>query len=229
MELRRLASAAPTPARRTFTSLSPSQVELEERLRTCCLFICAAGVVAYGLARLKFALVPLLLSLSLKYVLQPLIDALTGRARAFEDEEKRDASQKSKSRLSTALITIQRRLRRIALPHSVAVFVALWITLSCLALLAAVVAESVRDFTSRADEYAEQVKSFLVRALRWLDNNGIDKRWRKPQTLEKVADRLELSSWVTAFVFSLYSPSARACSPSSRRRLWWSCSRCTCS
>ncbi|KAJ1462354.1 hypothetical protein M885DRAFT_158084 [Pelagophyceae sp. CCMP2097] len=172
MELRRLASAAPTPVRRTFTSLSPSQVELEERLRTWCLCICAAGVVAYGLARLKFALVPLLLSLSLKYVLQPLIDALTGRARTFEDEEKRDASQKSKSRLSTALITIQRRLRRIALPHSVAVFVALWITLSCLALLAAVVAESVRDFTSRADEYAEQVKSFLVRALRWLDNNG---------------------------------------------------------
>ncbi|KAJ8603369.1 hypothetical protein CTAYLR_004263 [Chrysophaeum taylorii] len=167
-----------------FASLSPSQSELEERLRTVCLCICAAGVVAYGLARLKFALVPLVLSLSLKYLLQPLIDALTRKNLPFESPDKRP-----------------RRWRRFRLPHSLAVLVTLCVALATLATLAAIVAESVRDFTSRADAYASQVQLLVVSCLEWLDNTGLDERWRKV-SLQKFADG-ELSSWITATVFSL--------------------------
>lgn len=165
-----------------FASLSPSQSELEERLRTVCLCICASGVFAYGLARLKFALVPLVLSLSLKYLLQPMIDAL---------------SQTGPSRRR------RRGLRLPRLPHSLAVVVALVVALAILATLATIVAESVRDFTSRADMYASQVQLMVVNAMQRLDATGFDERWRQPQTLEKVADKLDLSSVITAIVFSL--------------------------
>ena len=70
-----------------FGALNASQHDLEERLRTVCLVICAMGVLSYGLAKLKFALVPLVLSMSLKYLLQPMIDALTRKHRRYDRDE----------------------------------------------------------------------------------------------------------------------------------------------
>ena len=244
-----------TPSRRrrsslSFTSLSPAQRELEERLRTLCLLICAAGVCAYGLARLKFALVPLVLALSLKYLLQPMIDAMTGGDRSSEDdedassfsrrkeEEKKAPETMGEAQTETKMYRLRKALAMVALflprrcprtfgfsgacflrsgafsrppryfwrprlPHSVAVMIALFVAFSFLFTLAAIAAESVRDFTSRADAYARQVQLLIVQGLRWLDATGIDERWRKPQTLEKVADKLDLSSFVTTTVLSL--------------------------
>ena len=221
----------------SFTSLTAPQRELEERLRTLCLLIIASGVVSYGLARLKFALVPLVLSLSLKYLLQPMIDVMTGDSLVNYDaypSEKLlpstldDSTLRSRlwNRIAVLLVVTCPRalgnvlsrcfccfkcckgltrllLRRPRLPHVVAVVIALLVAFSFLALAIAIVAESIRDFTSRADAYAAQVQLLIVQGLRWLDATGIDERWRKPQTLEKVADKLDLSSFVTATVLSL--------------------------
>lgn len=111
--------------------LNPSQNELEERLRTVCLLICATGVVCYGVAKLRFALVPLILSISLKYLLQPLIDCLSKKG------------------------------KRQRLPHSVAVFIVLLLTLFVLATLALIITKCIRDVASRADKYVEQVQHYL--------------------------------------------------------------------
>lgn len=180
-----------------FASLSPSQSELEERLRTVCLCICASGVVAYGLARLKFALVPLVLSLSLKYLLQPMIDALTGMSLPSSSVSwKMSVDHGWRRRLRSALC-------RLKLPRGVAVVVALCVALAFLATLAAIVAESVRDFTSRADTYAFQVQQLIVSSLEQVDATGIDRRWREPETLHMLAEKLGLSSWITHTVLGL--------------------------
>ena len=188
-----------------FGALSASQSALEERLRTVCLVICAGGVVSYGLSKLKFALVPLVLSLALKYLLQPMIDALTRRhGRSYEEDDGVFEERcRRKGAFGRVAASARRRCRRVALPHSLAVLVSLALALAFLGGVVAVVTESVRDFTSRADQYAEQVQNFLVFVVRWMDKNGIDRKWRKSQSLEKVADKLQLSSWVTATVFSL--------------------------
>ena len=188
-----------------FGALNASQHDLEERLRTVCLVICAMGVLSYGLAKLKFALVPLVLSMSLKYLLQPMIDALTRKHRRYDrdEEAKWDARCARFGAVGAAVRAARRRSRAAALPHWLAVLVSLLVALAFLGGVCAVVTESVRDFTSRADAYAEQVQNFLVHIVRWMDRQGIDRKWRKSQSLEKVADKLELSSWVTATVFGL--------------------------
>ena len=61
------------------TSLTGQQREVEERLRTVCLLLCGLAVVAAGLYYLKAILIPLVLAVSLMYILQPLIDFLTRR------------------------------------------------------------------------------------------------------------------------------------------------------
>ena len=246
-------------------ALNSSQTELEERLRTVCLVICAGGVLSWGLAKLKFALVPLVLSLALKYLLQPMIDALTRRKtrmRYDDDDQVRarrlfggarrrrggvagarwrrgdvaaasfrcarhvdipwtrvaapprvprgysveacrgDAAGaawifrggesrrrrgcrvdipwrrvaatrriiwggrgptvetpqarweevcRKRGPVGRWVASIQRRCRRVALPHGIAVLVSLALALGCLAFIVAVVTESVRDFTGRAD------------------------------------------------------------------------------
>ena len=188
-----------------FGALNASQHDLEERLRTVCLVICAMGVLSYGLAKLKFALVPLVLSMSLKYLLQPMIDALTRKHRRYDrdEEAKWDARCARFGAVGAAVRAARRRSRAAALPHWLAVLVSLLMALAFLGGVCAVVTESVRDFTSRADAYAEQVQNFLVHIVRWMDRQGIDRKWRKSQSLEKVADKLELSTWVTATVFGL--------------------------
>ena len=60
-------------------SLSDEEHQIEERLRTLALCICASGVVAYGLYTLRSVLVPLVLAVALTYLLQPLIDILSQR------------------------------------------------------------------------------------------------------------------------------------------------------
>ena len=187
-----------------FGALSASQNDLEERLRTVCLVICAMGVVSFGLAKLKFALVPLVLSMSLKYLLQPMIDALTRKHTRYDDDEaKWEEWCKKSGKFGVVVARCRRSCRRVALPHWLAVLVSLLVALAFLGGVCAVVTESVRDFTSRADVYADQVQNFLVHIVRWMDRQGIDRKWRKSQSLEKVADKLELSTWVTATVFGL--------------------------
>lgn len=178
-------------------TLNTTQTALEERLRTVCLAICAGGVVSWGLMQLKFALVPLVLSLALRYLLQPMIDALTRKAaRRRHDQEAAKGDQRR-------LAFLRRRCARVALPYGVAVLVSLALALGGLGFVAMLIAESVRDFTGRADAYAEQVQNALVVVVRWMDRNGVDRAWRKTASLEKLADKLQLSAFVTTTVFSI--------------------------
>ena len=62
-----------------FGPLSSSERHIEERLRTISMCICASGVVIAGLIFFRFILVPLVLAVALKYLLMPVIDALSVR------------------------------------------------------------------------------------------------------------------------------------------------------
>ena len=189
-------------------ALNQSQTALEERLRTVCLAICAGGVVSWGLAKLKFALVPLVLSLALRYLLQPMIDALTrtaARRRWRRDEPSKldEALAKRCGKLGKACVLMKRKCTRLALPYSMAVLVSLALALGLLIFVAMLIAESVRDFTGRADAYAEQVQNALVIIVRWMDAYGISHKWRRTSSLTHLAEKLQLSAWVTATVFSI--------------------------
>ena len=62
-----------------FGSLTPEEHRIEERIRTLALSVVALGVVGAALYFLRAVLVPLVLALALKYLLQPLIDILSVR------------------------------------------------------------------------------------------------------------------------------------------------------
>ena len=181
-------------------ALNQSQTALEERLRTVCLAICAGGVVSWGLAKLKFALVPLVLSLALRYLLQPMIDALTrtaARRRWRRDEPSKldEALAKRCGKLGKACVLMKRKCTRLALPYSMAVLVSLALALGLLIFVAMLIAESVRDFTGRADAYAEQVQNALVIIVRWMDAYGISHKWRRTSSLTHLAEKLQSVSY----------------------------------
>ena len=60
-------------------SLSPEQLEVEQRLRTLALMLVGLAVIACGLYYLEGILIPLVLALALTYTLQPMIDLLSKR------------------------------------------------------------------------------------------------------------------------------------------------------
>ena len=108
--------------------------------------------MSWGLAKLKFALVPLVLSLALRYLLQPMIDALTrtaARRRWRRDAPSKldEALAKRCGKLGQACVLMKRKCTRLALPYSMAVLVSLALALGLLIFVAMLIAESVRDFT----------------------------------------------------------------------------------
>ena len=60
-------------------ALSATQQGFEERSRTISLAVVALGVLICGLRFFKDALIPLVLAIALKHLLQPVINVLTNR------------------------------------------------------------------------------------------------------------------------------------------------------
>ena len=58
-------------------------------------------------------------------------------------------------------------------------------------------------FHGPRDAYAEQVQNALVIIVRWMDAYGISHKWRRTSSLTHLAEKLQLSAWVTATVFSI--------------------------
>jgi len=142
------------------TSLTGQQREVEERLRTVCLLLCGLAVVAAGLYYLKAILIPLVLAVSLMYILQPLIDFLTRRPllccgrRCCVQRPNLDG-------VPACLRPVAESCLLVRLPYWLAVCVAL------------VVAYSVRTFSSKATEYTARVQLLARTLVSWLDDMQI--------------------------------------------------------
>ena len=133
-----------------FGDLSPEQVRIEERIRTLCLCVCALGVIGYALYSLRPVLIPLVLALAMKYLLQPLIEAMTvrplkccGYAYCVDSSTKAPRASSWKRPLWDLFCMLK-------LPHWAAVLIALAVAFTMLGVLGLVVADSVRVFTARA-------------------------------------------------------------------------------
>lgn len=153
-------------------SLTPVQADIEGRLRTGSQLICAAGVLGAILYYLRPVLVPLVLALALKHLLQPIIKLLSVRplvccGRVYLSRP--IASCSAAHRRSRRLGSFCDAACKLQLPHSAAVVVSLFFVFALLALLAAIVADSVHVFAERADVYAKQVARLLGRALGWIE------------------------------------------------------------
>ena len=90
--------------------------------------------------------------------------------------------------------------RRVAPPHWLAVLVSLPVAPFLGGVCAASPSPSATS-PSRADVYADQVQNFLVHIVRWMDRQGIDRKWRKSQSSRR--SPTTASTWVTATVFGL--------------------------
>ena len=140
-----------------FGQLSPEQSRIEERIRTLSLCICAMGVVASALYYLRSVLIPLVLALALKYLLQPLIESLTVRPlRCCGCTFCAETNHKDAPRVSSWKRPLWELFCQFKLPHWLAVLVALTVAFSSLAVIGLVVTDSVRVFTARADTYRSE-------------------------------------------------------------------------
>ena len=151
--------------------LSPAQKELEERVRTASVFITALGVLGAALYFLRPALLPLVLAVALKHLLQPVINVLSVRPVVCCGRTllARPLVQGTRPRQGKRLQAACDYACRLQLPRGTAIVVALLLSLMVLGLLAAIVAESVHVFAERADVYARQVKVLLGRVLGWVE------------------------------------------------------------
>ena len=122
-------------------ALSTTQQHWDQMIRTTSQAITALGVVCAAMYLLKEVLVPFVLALALKYLLTPLIDALSCRGHAT---------------------------CRFRIPRGVAVFCALSIALTLLLILALILVKSISIFADRADFYASRVTELLTNAVRGL-------------------------------------------------------------
>lgn len=150
-------------------SLSAEEHQIEERLRTLALCICAGGVIGYALYTLRSVLVPLVLAIALTYLLQPLIDLLSLRPL-------RCCGRSWCSQPPDSLRTVRPCLRPFAecvlqlkLPRWLAVCLALAFAFGVLGLLGFVVADSIHIFSKRADVYSERVQQLTFSASVMMD------------------------------------------------------------
>ena len=176
-----------------FGDLSPEQVRIEERIRTLCLCVCALGVIGYALYSLRPVLIPLVLALAMKYLLQPLIETMTvrplkccGYAYCVDSSTKAPRASSWKRPLWDLFCMLK-------LPHWAAVLIALAVAFTMLGVLGLVVADSVRVFTARADVYSMQIQLAFKQALEFLDNKGLDKSWAKTANIKALAEKLPLT------------------------------------
>uniref|UniRef100_A0A7S2NN93 AI-2E family transporter n=1 Tax=Haptolina brevifila TaxID=156173 RepID=A0A7S2NN93_9EUKA len=191
--------------------LTPVQKELEERVRTIALCVVAFSCVSYGLYVLRGILVPLVLAVALKYLLQPLIDLLSVRplpcCAIMLCQERSPVSLPRRSRVGAALRCLCTSINKVRLPHGLAVCVALGFAFGVLALLGVIIAESIHVFTGKADVYSKRVESLALSGLSFV--NTMQMQFRVIQgnattTNGSAADAAEeLTARVNEFVHKL--------------------------
>ena len=133
------------------SSLSQAQLDVEQRLRTVSQCLCGLAVIAAGLYYLRAILIPLVLAVALKYLLQPLIRVLAVRPLRCCGREL-CSNHLHLLWLPTKLRPCVSELCQCRLPYWLAVTVALSFAFGVLVVLGFVVADSVRVFTTRAGE-----------------------------------------------------------------------------
>ena len=160
-------------------SLSETSANVEERMRTMFLGMCALLSLGAMLYFLRPVLLPLLLALALKHLLQPLIHALSVRpliccGRTYLEHPLVKCSCDTggiqrHGRFRKRLQAFCDSACRLQLPRSIAVIISLLVAFGFLGLLAAIVADSVHIFAERAEVYAAQVKVLLRQLLGWVE------------------------------------------------------------
>lgn len=148
-------------------------------MRTMFLGMCALLSLGAMLYFLRPVLLPLLLALALKHLLQPLIHALSVRpliccGRTYLEHPLVKCSCDTggiqrHGRFRKRLQAFCDSACRLQLPRSIAVIISLLVAFGFLGLLAAIVADSVHIFAERAEVYAAQVKVLLRQLLGWVE------------------------------------------------------------
>lgn len=149
-------------------TLSPEEQHVEERIRTLSQALCGVGVVAVTLYYLRSVMIPLVLAIALKYLLQPLVAVLMLRPLT--------CCGATCCRRAPALRGLPRFVRpclrsvlQCKLPHGLAVLLALGVAFAVLGLLGFIVADSVHTFSRHSQMYSERVQELGVGLLGWMD------------------------------------------------------------
>jgi len=152
--------------------LTRQQADIEERIRTASLFLCGMGVLACFLYFFRPVLIPFVLALALKHLLEPIVRLLSirplvcfGRSYLAEPLACRGPHPK-RGKYVQSVCDMACRLQ---LPRKTAILVSFLVAFAVLAILAAIVANSVHVFAGRADEYAARVKDLLGQILGWIE------------------------------------------------------------
>jgi predicted PurR-regulated permease PerM len=141
-------------------ALSASQQGFEERSRTISLAVVALGVLICGLRFFKDALIPLVLAIALKHLLQPVINVLTNRplrccGRELLAEPMACVGVPRRNRRLQSCLAYACRLQ---LSRTAAAIVSLLLAFAVLGAILAIVADSVHVLVDNAEEYAKQLK-----------------------------------------------------------------------
>ena len=141
-------------------ALSVAQQGFEERSRTISLAVVALGVLICGLRFFKDALIPLVLAIALKHLLQPVINVLTNRplrccGRSLLAEPMACVGVPRRNRRLQTLLAYACRLQ---LSRTAAAIVSLLLAFAVLGAILAIVADSVHVLVDNAEEYAKQLK-----------------------------------------------------------------------
>jgi predicted PurR-regulated permease PerM len=153
-------------------ALSVAQQGFEERSRTISLAVVALGVLICGLRFFKDALIPLVLAIALKHLLQPVINVLTNRplrccGRSLLAEPMACVGVPRRNRRLQTLLAYACRLQ---LSRTAAAIVSLLLAFAVLGAILAIVADSVHVLVDNAEEYAKQLKVIVGNLLGWVAN-----------------------------------------------------------
>ena len=121
---------------RSIVALSAREQHFDERIRTICLVVIAAGVIYEAMKVLESIMIPFILAVTLKYLLLPVIDLFSCRNPPFN---------KCCCRLPRPLAVI------------LAFFLCIWVLL----LLGRIVSQSFEIFSQRAPQYRHRVETIL--------------------------------------------------------------------
>lgn len=141
-------------------ALSATQQGFEERSRTISLAVVALGVLICGLRFFKDALIPLVLAIALKHLLQPVINVLTNRPLRCCGREllAEPMACVGVPRRNRRLQTCLAYACRLQLSRTAAAIVSLLLAFAVLGAILAIVADSVHVLADNAEEYAKQLK-----------------------------------------------------------------------
>ena len=150
-------------------SLSPQHADIEERIRTGSQLICALGILGAILYYLRSALIPLVLALALKHLLQPIITALSVRplvcfGRVYLSRPLACETRRRGKRLQS----FQDAACRLQLPRSAAIIVSLLLAFMTLGILGIIIADSVQVFSDRSAVYEDRLAKLLTQLLGWI-------------------------------------------------------------